>query len=542
MSTLSNPTDVARETLRQLATRRIAPTPDNYRVLYYEISGGDPDRDGSPEAALAAVAKEYPRATADLARNADLFGRAVRDRNWNRCATLLVDLAKSSGSAPARPVPPPAAPARPAAPAAGPEGIALWRDMLVKAIESGVVSQLVHAPELLTACEAAAAQVREAVSEAQAKQCAADLKKLWYKLEMRGGDAAEINDGIFNLLRLMLENTSQLVDEDRWLHGQIAVVNEILSGPLSARRLEEAERRLKEVLFKQSGVKHSLNEAKAALKNLIALFVQRLSDLAESTGDYRKKIEGYSEKLSRANEIGEIGQLLDEIVRETRAMTSATQASQEEIERARHEALQAEAKVRALESELEQMSALVQQDQLTGSLNRRGFDDAFVRESSRSDRRATPLCVALLDIDNFKQMNDTLGHQTGDRVLTHLVQVIREALRPNDVIARFGGEEFLILLPDTAVADAIAVISRLQRELTRRLFLHNNDKVLITFSAGVAMRASREDQASLVARADAALYQAKREGKNRVCAAPDKPDGVTLDGDRPEPTLGEIDA
>jgi len=541
MSTLSNPTDVARETLRQLATRRIAPTPDNYRVLYHEISGGDPDGDASPEAALAAIAKDFPRVGADQIRSADLFARAVKDRNWNRCSTLLLDLVKTPPAAPAPAVAPrPAAPAsRAIAVSATGDGTATWRDMLVKAIESGVASQLVQSPELLAECEAAADLVREAGSDAQVSKCAAELKRLWYKLELRSGDAAEMQDSIFRLLRLTLENTSQLVDDDRWLHGQIAVVNEILAGPLSIRRMEEAERRLKEVLFKQSGVKHSLNEAKAALKNLIALFVERLSDLATSTGDYRKKIEGYSEKISRANEITEIGQLLDEIVRETRAMSSTTITTQEEIERARHEAIEAEARVRALESELEQLSALVQQDQLTGSLNRRGFDDAYIRESSRSDRRATPMCVALLDIDNFKKLNDSHGHQLGDKVLTHLVQVIREALRPNDVIARFGGEEFLILLPDTALPDALAVVSRLQRELTRRLFLHKNEKLLITFSAGVAMRVAREDQASLVARADVALYRAKRDGKNRVCAA-EEPVGTTTE-ERPEPTLGNVE-
>jgi diguanylate cyclase len=156
---------------------------------------------------------------------------------------------------------------------------------------------------------------------------------------------------------------------------------------------------------------------------------------------------------------------------------------------------------------------------LTGSLNRRGLDDVFERESARADRRGTPLCVALLDLDNFKKLNDTYGHLAGDNALRHLVKVVRDTLRSMDVIARFGGEEFLILLPETNVEAASAAMVRVQRELTKHFFLHENEKMLITFSCGVALRHPNEDQASLMARADKAMYRAKQSGKNRVVVA-----------------------
>jgi diguanylate cyclase len=88
-----------------------------------------------------------------------------------------------------------------------------------------------------------------------------------------------------------------------------------------------------------------------------------------------------------------------------------------------------------------------------------------------------------------------------------------------DVIGRFGGEEFMVILPDTPLEDAIQTVTRLQRELTKRIFMYNNEKLLITFSAGVALRQAGEDQTSLIKRADEALYKAKRAGKNRVVAA-----------------------
>ncbi len=100
-----------------------------------------------------------------------------------------------------------------------------------------------------------------------------------------------------------------------------------------------------------------------------------------------------------------------------------------------------------------------------------------------------------------------------------ILRVIKEALRPSDSVARYGGEEFLIILPDTGMQEAMASLERLQRELTKKFFLHNNERKLITFSAGVALRTDNEDKEDLIGRADKAMYQAKQTGKNRVVAA-----------------------
>jgi diguanylate cyclase len=162
---------------------------------------------------------------------------------------------------------------------------------------------------------------------------------------------------------------------------------------------------------------------------------------------------------------------------------------------------------------------MAREDQLTGSLNRRGLDDIYARESARADRRGTPLSIAMLDLDDFKRINDTYGHVAGDAALKHLVKVVKETLRSMDVISRFGGEEFLILLPETTIEAATQTMIRLQRELTRHFFLHDNEKVLITFSAGVALRHPNEGQDALIERTDRAMYLAKRAGKNLVMVA-----------------------
>ena len=134
-------------------------------------------------------------------------------------------------------------------------------------------------------------------------------------------------------------------------------------------------------------------------------------------------------------------------------------------------------------------------------------------------RRGTPLCIALLDIDNFKRLNDTFGHRTGDEALQHLVCVIRDDLRSEDTVGRFGGEEFIILLPDTTEELGLEIITRLQRSLTKRFFLTGNQRLLITFSGGLSRMLPDEPPGETIDRADRAMYAAKRAGKNRVLVA-----------------------
>jgi diguanylate cyclase len=140
----------------------------------------------------------------------------------------------------------------------------------------------------------------------------------------------------------------------------------------------------------------------------------------------------------------------------------------------------------------------------------------MLREVARAQRGGTQLCIALLDIDNFKFFNDTYGHHVGDTALQHLAKVIQQTLRPTDIAARFGGEEFVILLPDTSLDEAIGAVSRLQRALTKQFFLGNNERLLITFSAGISVFKESEDQVAVLNRADQAMYLAKKSGKNRV--------------------------
>ena len=522
-----SPAEIARETFLRLAGNKIVPTPDAYRATYNEIAGiVEPTAAAAPATAavvavpekspaeimLAAFAENMSAGSGDLPEFGKRLARAIRLGDWESYGRILNNWVENRLK---RPV----AIELMAEPLNDGQQTKTLRDLLYRTLNFALASTLSSSPEQASEAESLAAAVKVAQDDATYGDIAARLKQLCYQIELRSSDAGEQQELLFRLFKLLLENVSELLDDDSWLRGQIDVVQNLLSGPLDQRALEDATRALKDVIYKQGQLKHSLSDAKSTVKNMMMTFIDRLSTMATSTGDYHEKMGGYTEKISHANNIGELNQLLEEVLSETRNMQNEALRSRDKMVAARQEVQESEQRINELEAKLQHMSELVREDQLTGSLNRRGLDDVFEREMARADRRGTPLCAALLDLDDFKRLNDTLGHQAGDGALKHLVKVVKDTLRSMDVIARYGGEEFVILLPETTLEAATATMTRLQRELTRHFFMHENEKVLITFSAGVALRKENEDQASLVARADHAMYQAKRTGKNRVVVA-----------------------
>jgi diguanylate cyclase len=517
-----NPAEIAREAFRRLAVRRIAPTPEAYRDIYHEISGipapasapavavAMPAADPGPENVLSRFASRMTEQPGDLADFGRRFNRAVKARDWDAYATTLAQLAerpvKKGGGIEL-------------APMEEGEQTRVLRDLLSRTLTFAVASLLTGTPALVAEAEALGAATREAHTEADLSEIAVRLKQLCYQIELKHGDTGEEQELLLRLFRLLLENVSELLDDDSWLRGQVDAVQALIEGPLDPRALEAATRSLKDVIYKQSQLKHSMADVKLTVKNMMMTFIDRLGQVAASTGDFHEKIGAYSEKISHAADITELNQILDDVLQETRIVQGEALRARDNMLTARQEVEEAEARIKALESQLQHMSELVREDQLTGSLNRRGLDDVFERESARADRRGTPLCIAVLDLDDFKKLNDTYGHIAGDGALKHLVKIVKDTLRSMDVIARFGGEEFLIMLPETTVDAAVATMTRLQRELTRHFFLHENEKVLITFSAGVALRQHGEAQEVLVKRADQAMYTAKKSGKNRVVVA-----------------------
>jgi two-component system, cell cycle response regulator len=167
----------------------------------------------------------------------------------------------------------------------------------------------------------------------------------------------------------------------------------------------------------------------------------------------------------------------------------------------------------------EAASEMSMTDALTGLLNRYGLHRALQRELSEARRYARPLSCLLIDIDFFKAVNDTYGHAAGDAALQQAARVIAESVRGSDVVCRYGGEEFLVLAPETGLDGARALAEKIRQSFTSRLFGDAGRVFPLTLSSGVAQLAPDESGNDMIARADEALYHAKQTGRDRVEAA-----------------------
>ncbi|MCB5195024.1 GGDEF domain-containing protein [Deefgea salmonis] len=584
MTKLTNPTEIARETLKQLAIRRILPSPDHYEAIYHEIAQTPDDTRLHPGfKELVTAFEALPMQSPTLSRQISQIRTSISAEKWGELPEQIFRVIHSQNGQTEltktwsdlirelilqwdlrNPTYPPsrkkdalekvllnfkhdssvlneklsglinswaetgvAGLGSMIEPATNVENTASsvdntdirwqeWRDALAQALEFGLSARLLHNPELQSETSAIAQEAKAVDNPASMEKWLPRLRKFWLKLELENDNEQRLCDGLMGLLRLLTDNIASIVVDDDWVRGQIAVVQHIMAQPLDMRVIYEAEMGLKEVLFKQSQVKHSLVEAQTVLKTMLTSFIDRLGVMSESTDKYHDKINQYAEKIDSANDLTSIRHVMEDLLLDTRSMQLDVQRSRDDLFNARKQADEAHSRVVELEQELSSLSDKVRSDQLTGALNRRGLEEAYEVEAARAVRNASPLTIALLDIDNFKKLNDTQGHAVGDRALVHLVQVVKDLVRPTDSVARYGGEEFIVLMPDTDLEAGVQVMQRVQRELTRRFFTHNNEKVLITFSAGVALFHAEDTRDAVIERADQAMYIAKKSGKNRV--------------------------
>ncbi|MEC5206578.1 diguanylate cyclase [Vogesella perlucida] len=395
-----------------------------------------------------------------------------------------------------------------------------WQEVLQYALKFGIEPRLVHYPEMMPLFD----EVQQALQAVRSDDAITGffpaLRAFLIRLELVSQDDKRLVSGLSGLMQLMLQNVAELNRSDSYLVGQIASLQQILSQPnISIQHIYQLESSLKEVIHKQGSLRHSLDEATSSLRALLDTFIDKLSLMTDHTGDFHQRISGHSERIKQSQNAGELTSILQDLLADTASMQSNLKQSHSELVAARQDVQSAQTRISELEKALEAASAKVKEDQLTGAFNRRGLEEHFDREIHRAERSGQPLSVALIDVDNFKQLNDRYGHLTGDDVLKYLVDMMHHSLRTSDIVGRFGGEEFVVILPDTPVNEAVELVQRLQRELTKNFFLANQDKLVVTFSAGVALWHRGERDCDVIERADRAMYQAKLAGKNRTLSA-----------------------
>ncbi len=220
---------------------------------------------------------------------------------------------------------------------------------------------------------------------------------------------------------------------------------------------------------------------------------------------------------------------INRIRQQVQAFQLGEERRQEDVEidneQLRQRLARLEDQTRMLEEQLKQSEAKLFRDNLTGLPNRLAFDHRVRLEMARMRRDGAPLTLAIWDLDHFKEINDQLGHQAGDKTLVIVAKTFMNLIRDVDMIARFGGEEFIMLLPAASGPDALKVVERIREKLARTKLRYRGKEIGVTASCGLAEFASGEEVESAFMRADDALYQAKEQGRNRCVLSGEQSEG-----------------
>jgi diguanylate cyclase len=384
---------------------------------------------------------------------------------------------------------------------------------LAEALADSVPSTVPEADRLRAPLLVAAAGRLKEVNEADVQQAADCVVGTHQRTWAEHGE-------MLGLLREVMSQTGSLVEDASWVQSQVALVNRELAGGVNRRALRDIRTVLSGASAQQQRIKRERDEARAAFRLMLAKVKEHLQSVGAQTEDFIGQVDGVSAAIGSATSLEALADSVAQLLSQTRQMRDRVVAGRDELVSAQEHVQQLEDRVRTLEAELVSAGERVLTDHLTQIMNRRGLEQAFEQLSAQSLRASEgqprPLAVALLDVDNFKQLNDLLGHAAGDEALKHLAGTLRATVRTVDQTARYGGEEFVVLMPDTTLDQAQQTMTRVQRQLTANYFLHDNRQVLITFSAGVTVWRAGESLAEVIVRADTGMYAAKRSGKNRV--------------------------
>jgi diguanylate cyclase len=550
-ATAMTPAQLAKSALRRLATERLEPTPDNYRRAYAaecEALGlPAPSEPAAPKAPAEPMKEDTGPQWSELigriarglertnkqwttARKKESLQRVLdgskhsAERLLQRLQQLNLSWDQDKGDAPALEADVPADAATAAAPTQAPTAIQAGlsepeAQQLLDTLALALPEQEAPGQEARLALTAALASALAKVpaQHAQGEGIGEDMALACEQARRVIEQRHHLIDQLTGLCQTLTDSLVDLAEEDSWVAGQCVAMQAELASGLSPRGTRRMQELLADTRERQRVLRGEREAARQALKQMIHEMLSEIAELGQTTGRFQDKLVGYAETIGQADTLESLAGVVREMVTESRAVHGVIAQAQERMhtEHARASALSE--RVHTLEDEIRKLSDEVSTDPLTQIANRRGLARAFEAEQSRVSRQGGLLAIGLLDVDNFKKLNDSLGHQTGDEALKFLSRRVSECLRPSDVIARYGGEEFVVLLPDTEVDEAQQVLTRLQRQLSAEFFTADERKVFITFSAGVTQHRTDEPIEAGLDRADLALYEAKRTGKNRTC-------------------------
>ncbi|MCT8974441.1 GGDEF domain-containing protein [Microbaculum marinisediminis] len=263
-----------------------------------------------------------------------------------------------------------------------------------------------------------------------------------------------------------------------------------------------------------------VGEVSARVSKELDEIVEMLEASSETCHQYGQSLRTAASGLGSTENKQQTRSIIEKILRATTEMEARNTSLESQLK-------DSKGQITDLQESLEAIRYESLTDQLTGLANRKHFDQSLERAVDIAMRRGEPVSLAMCDIDHFKQFNDTFGHQTGDQVLRLVGAAIRSAVKGRDIASRYGGEEFAVILPSTALDAAVYVGEDIRTAvMAKELIKRSTGESLgrITMSVGIATLRHNDTRDSLVERADMALYASKRNGRNRVTSESDLSD------------------
>ena len=261
-------------------------------------------------------------------------------------------------------------------------------------------------------------------------------------------------------------------------------------------------------------------ERTSDISKLVFLMEEYLNEAISSNGSGSKNVLNIKEKIEAIN-INENGlealsKLQNELVNAASSIEKEMNTVTTKLETGRTKVQELEEKVKTLEEELTKTKTENMKDSLTGLLTRKAFAEEVKKIESAYTRINTQYAVVFFDLDHFKKINDTYGHECGDVVLSTFGKIVNKSVRDHDIVGRYGGEEFVAIIHFNLNRELLQFLKRIKTIVTENSFIYKDQKIRVTFSAGVTLRSSYDTYENALQKADMILYQAKESGRNKI--------------------------
>lgn len=257
-------------------------------------------------------------------------------------------------------------------------------------------------------------------------------------------------------------------------------------------------------------------ERTSDISKLVFLMEEYLNEAISSNGSGSKNVLNIKEKIEAIN-INENGlEALSKLQNELVNAASSIEKEMNTVTTGRTKVQELEEKVKTLEEELTKTKTENMKDSLTGLLTRKAFAEEVKKIESAYTRINTQYAVVFFDLDHFKKINDTYGHECGDVVLSTFGKIVNKSVRDHDIVGRYGGEEFVAIIHFNLNRELLQFLKRIKTIVTEHSFIYKDQKIRVTFSAGATLRSSYDTYENALQKADMLLYQAKESGRNKI--------------------------